>query len=107
MLLPRKKVVTMFRIKNARNTIIKPTIAATIVFRALSTAVLSPPEKIHLIPPKIRKAKAITIAIIKKKVTRFPTTSPKLPDVILQRPAKSPVGQVSIVSAKTIEGLRR
>ena len=65
-------------IKKARSAIISPMIEAIIVFRADSTLALSPPEVIHLIPPKIRKNKAINAAAIKKIVTTDEITGPIL-----------------------------
>jgi len=78
-----KKENTILIIKYAKKTITKPTNAATIVFLAPSTAVLSPPDVIHLIPPKIRKPRAIRVAIIKAIVIRALTTPP--PKFRLQR----------------------
>lgn len=62
--------------KYARKTITRPTNAATIVFLAPSTAVLSPPDVIHLIPPKIKKPRAINVAIINAIVIKAPTIPP-------------------------------
>ncbi len=70
---PSKK----FIIKNDRKTTTSPTNAATIVPLASSTFVFSPPDRIHLIPPNIKKAKAIKRAITKNKVIIAPS---KLPD---------------------------
>lgn len=53
-----------------------PTRAATIVFLAPSTPVLSPPDVIHFMPPKIKKPRAIKAAIIKAIVIRAPTSPP-------------------------------
>ncbi len=103
-----KKPRTMFRIKYARNTMIKPTIAATIVFLAPSTALLSPPDNIHLIPPQIKKARAITTAITNRTVTTVLIIPPKLSMLKAQRPAKSPFGQASTeVWAKAKDGARK
>jgi len=107
MVLPRKNPTTRFKMKYAKKTITRPTTAATIVFLAASTLVLSPPDRIHLIPPQIKNPNAIRTASMKRRVITFPTTFPKLLDVSLQRPAKSPVGQVSTVSAKAKAGERR
>ena len=49
-----KKASSTLMSKKVRNSMTKPTIAATIVPLALSTAALSPPEKIHLTAPKRR-----------------------------------------------------
>ena len=75
----------IFNIKYARKTITSPTIAATIVFRAPSTAVLSPPDIIHFTPPKIRNPKAMTVAITNSTWITVLTIFPKLPVVKLQR----------------------
>lgn len=56
---------------NAKKAIARPIIAATIVLRAPSTALLSPPERIHLIPPQIRKKNAISTAASSIIVTIF------------------------------------
>ncbi len=69
---PSKK----FIIKNARKTTTSPTNAATIVPLASSTFVFSPPERIHFIPPNIKKAKAIKRAITKSKVIIEPRKAP-------------------------------
>ena len=47
----------------AKITMISPTIAATIVERAVSIFPLSPPERIHLTPPYKRKIRDRTIPI--------------------------------------------
>ena len=80
-----KKPRTTLRMKNAKKAITNPTIAAVIVCRALSTFALSPPEVIHLIPPKIRKKRDITAAITRIKVTAFPMIEPRLFAFKLQR----------------------
>lgn len=59
--------------KYAKNTKTSPISAATIVFLAPSTFVLSPPEVIHLMPPYIRKARAITTVTIKTIFKIFPS----------------------------------
>lgn len=63
-------------------------IDAMIVFRADSTFDLSPPEVIHLIPPQIRKNKAINAAAIKRMVTTDEITEPILFAVREQRTLK-------------------
>ena len=63
-----KNLRTILSIKYERNTITRPTTAATIVFLAASTALLSPPDNIHLIPPQMRNASAITTAITKEEL---------------------------------------
>ena len=63
--------MTKLRRKKDAKTITRPMIAAMIVFRADSTAALSPPEKIHLSPPQIRKMRA-TITAITKRITMIP-----------------------------------
>ena len=68
---PSNTCVTKLSRKNHAKTITKPIIAAIIVFRADSTAVLSPPEKIHFKPPQIRKIKA-TITEITKRIIITP-----------------------------------
>jgi len=45
--------------KNARNAITKPTIAAMIVPRALSTLALSPPDVINEFLPQIKKKREL------------------------------------------------
>ena len=65
-------------IKKARSAIIRPIMDAIIVFRADSTLDLSPPEVIHLIPPQIRKNKAMSAAAIKRIVTTDEITGPIL-----------------------------
>ena len=64
-----KNLNSILKIRNVKNRIIRPTIDATIVPRADSTAALSPPENIHLItPPEIRKNNTIITEITKIKV---------------------------------------
>lgn len=85
----------------------RPTTAATIVFLAPSTAVLSPPDITHLIPPHIRKNRATTTAIIKRIVTAALIMLPNLPVVMAQSGVKALplVGHKSI--AKADAGKRR
>lgn len=104
---PRKNDITILRIKYDKNTTIKPTTAATIVFRAASTPALSPPERIHLIPPQIKNANATTAANIKRIVITLPTKFPKLLEAILHRAANCPGGHVLMESAKAAAGLER
>jgi len=59
---------TRENIRNDAAIITSPIIEATICPLAASTFVLSPPDNIHLMPPKIRKATAITIPITKRRV---------------------------------------
>lgn len=58
---PVKIVRTVLIITHARITIIRPTIAATIVPLAASTFPLSPPERIQRIPPQSKKRREATI----------------------------------------------
>ncbi len=81
-----KKPNKKFIMKKDKNTITSPTNAATIVFLAFSTPVLSPPDVIHLIPPQIRNAKAMIAAITKAAVIILPTSPP--PRFNLQRMSK-------------------
>ena len=79
--IPRTTVI----IKKARSAIMSPIMEAMMVFRALSTFDLSPPEVIHLIPPKIRKKRAINAAAINIMVTTEEITVPILLALRLQR----------------------
>lgn len=72
--------------KKARSAIISPIIEAIIVFRALSTFDLSPPEVIHLMPPKIRKNREISAAAINRIVTTDEITEPMLFALKLHKP---------------------
>ena len=64
---PKNRKTTV-KIRNTKNTIINPTIAATMVPRADSIPALSPPENIHFTAPKSKKNRAIITAITKIKV---------------------------------------
>ena len=66
MLTPKNDNIKV-KIKNTKNTIINPTIAATMVPRADSIPALSPPEVIHLTAPKSKKNRATITAITKIK----------------------------------------
>lgn len=80
--------------KYAKKVITNPTSAATIIFLADSIPDLSPPEVIHLIPPKTKNAKAIKDAAIKAIVITVEKTLPKVsPQRLPQLPM---VGHVSI-----------
>ena len=57
---------------------IRPIIAAIIVLRAASTLPLSPPERIHLIPPQIRKKRAIIAATTRMIIIVLLITVPRL-----------------------------
>lgn len=101
-----KNPMTTWRIKNERNMTTSPTIAATMVFRAVSTPPLSPPERIHRIPPQIRNPRAIITEIMKTNVIAVPMIVPNSAPLILHNIPKSlsgwPVsskGQILIVVA--------
>lgn len=79
---------TTVMMKKARSAITRPMIDAIIVFRADSTFDLSPPEVIHLIPPTIRKKRAINAAAISRIVTTAETTDPILFAVRVQSTLK-------------------
>jgi hypothetical protein len=76
---------TSWSIKNDRNVTKRPMIAATIVPLAISTLPLSPPERIHLIPPQIRKKRAISAATMNRNKTALLITLPKFVEFIVQR----------------------
>lgn len=58
------------------------------VFRAPSTAVLSPPERIHLMPPQIKKNNAITAAATRRIIIIRVITVPILPKLSEQSALK-------------------
>lgn len=66
--------------------------------RAPSSAALSPPEVIHLIPPQIRKRSAVITASIKRIVkTREIPLAPPSPGLSLQSDPNDPsVSQIGI-----------
>jgi hypothetical protein len=78
-----KKFSTILSIKYERNVITSPISAATIMFLADSTPALSPPEVIHLMPPKTRKARQSSEATMNATVIAHEKRSPLR--VILQR----------------------
>ncbi len=82
---------TIVKIKKARKAMTNPTIAAIIVFLALSTLALSPPESIHRIPPQIRKKRAINTAATNIIVIAVETTVGMLDWLIPQRVLNCPI----------------
>jgi len=85
-----KKPRTMVMIKKAKRAMIRPMMEAMMVFRALSTLALSPPDVIQRIPPKIRKKRAMRAAAIRTIVTMVAITVPILVESRVQREAKVP-----------------
>ena len=74
---------------------IRPTIAAIIVALASPIFALSPPERIHLIPPYTKKKSEITAAIIIIATMMFRMVLPMLLACSLQRLSNCPAGQKS------------
>lgn len=95
---------TIFIIIYARKAITSPIKAATMIFLALSTPALSPPDVIHLIPPYTRNARAKSDAKIKASVISVWNRSP--PNVILHNFSNPPPvvesGQSCTVAAKAL-----
>ena len=94
-----KKVPTNCAIAQAAKTTTNPTKAWVILFLAFSVLVLSPPDKIHSIPPQTRKKKKIKAAatsIIRKKAETISANvnSETVPPI-------APPGFKLIVSAKS------
>ena len=82
--MPRTSVI----IKNAKSEIIRPMIDAMMVFLALSTFDLSPPEVIQRIPPQIKKNRAIKAAAMRRIVITAERTGPILFAFKLHNPLK-------------------
>lgn len=78
MRLTPNRLPTKLMRKKATKATTSPMIAATICFLASSTLVLSPPERIHLMPPIIRNTTAVTTATIRRMTMVLEITSPTL-----------------------------
>ena len=75
--MPKKKPMSRM-MAQAAATMAKPIKALVIWLRASSTWALSPPETIHLMPPMMRKAKAISKAPMIARPTPPPMRLPRL-----------------------------